>query len=316
MKGRSHAVTSLLAALALLLAAPAAGVLIASGDGTGNTRSPRPDLPWQHVGRRGEFSAIYLGHRWALTAAHVGAWGVEFAGRDYAPIDRSVTTVVNRDGSPSDLIAFRIDARTAGTSAAPPLPLLPIARTRPAPGRALILVGNGYDRGEAIGWIGATGDTHRGWRPASSRRLRWGTNRLDAAPDEITFRGITTRVLAMTFTPPRAPDATPYEAQAVKGDSGGAVFVREQGRFVLAGIIIVRSEHAGQPEGAALFGNRTYAVDLSAYRDQLVALTRPDCADERDNDDDGAVDFPDDPSCIRPGSNSEQGRARGPGPLP
>jgi len=299
-----------LAALGSLLAVPAGGVLIASGDGTGNTQPPRPDLPWQHVARRGEFSAIYLGHRWVLTAGHIGAWNVAFAGGDYAPIDQSVTTVLNPDGSPSDLIAFRIDARKARASPAPPLPLLPIARARPAAGRALILVGNGHDRGETIEWTAARGDTYRGWRPAASRRLRWGTNRLDAQPDEITLRGVTSKVLAMTFDPLDAPDATPHEAQAVKGDSGGAVFVREQGRFVLAGIIIVRSQHAGPPEGAALFGDRTYAVDLSAYRDQLVALTRPDCADERDNDDDGAIDFPDDPQCLRPASNSEQMRGQ------
>jgi hypothetical protein len=242
-----------------------------------------------------------------LTAAHVGADNVEFAGRQYAPIASSITSVVNHDGSPSDLVAFRIDARSPATETDPALPLLPIARTRPRAGRALLLVGNGYDRGEALTWAGATGETHRGWRAARSRRLRWGTNRLDAAPVELTFRGITTRVLAMTFNRPRAAGATLNEAQAVLGDSGGAVFVRQQGRSVLAGIIIVRSEHPGQPEGAALYGNRTFAADLSVYRDQLVALTRPDCADERDNDDDGAIDFPDDLGCSAPGSDSERG---------
>jgi hypothetical protein len=145
--------------------------------------------------------------------------------------------------------------------------------------------------------------------------MRWGTNRLDPEPGELTFRGVRTRVLAMTFLPADAPAATEHEAQAVVGDSGGAVFVRRRGGFALAGVMIVRSEHPGQPEGAALFGNRTFAADLSAYRDQLVALTRPDCADERDNDDDGAVDFPDDPGCSDPTSDSERAGALGSGTM-
>ena len=109
----------------------------------------------------------------------------------------------------------------------------------------------------------------------------------------------------MTFTPLGGPASSPHEAQAVTGDSGGAVFARDGGRIVLAGVILMRSEHPGQPAESALYGNRTFAADLSAYRAQLIALTRPDCSDERDNDDDGAVDFPDDPDCPGPAGDTE-----------
>ena len=52
---------------------------------------------------------------------------------------------LNRDGTPSDLRAFRIDGD-------PGLGLLPIARERPPAGSRLILVGNGHDRGAATFW--------------------------------------------------------------------------------------------------------------------------------------------------------------------
>ena len=122
-----------------------------------------------------------------------------------------------------------------------------------------------------------------------------------------TLPAFTTRVLAMSFTAPGMPGATLREAQAVVGDSGGAVFAQQDGRYVLAGVLILRSGYDGQPEGTAMFGNRSYAADVSVYREQLVALTRPDCADERDNDDDGAVDFPADTDCRSPAHDSEAG---------
>ena len=287
-------------ALFALLALPAAAVLIASEDGSGNDRAPSADFPWDHVGRCGEFSALYLGNRWVLTAGHVGATAVAFGDQLFRPVAGSNTALRNEDGSASDLVAFRIDAADG-----PPLGLLPLARDRPEDGEQLFLVGRGHDRSEALEWRDASDRALRGWHAAPTRSMRWGTNRLDGDLAELEFRGTTTRVLAMGFSAPDDATRTDFEAQAVAGDSGGAVFVRRDDRFELAGILIVRTAHSGQPEGAALFGNRSFAADLSAYRAQLVALTRPDCSDERDNDSDGWTDHPDDPGCSSPSHDSE-----------
>jgi len=67
---------------------------------------------------------------------------------------------------------------------------------------------------------------------------------------------------------------TPYEAQAVSGDSGGAMFYEGDDGWLLAGIIDAVELWPGQPGGAAtaVFGNLTYSVDLSAYRDQIQGI--------------------------------------------
>jgi hypothetical protein len=216
------------------------------------------------VGKRGDFSAVYLGHRWVLTAAHVGAASVQFAGREYAAIESSITTIADRNGAPSDLVAFRIDRGVGSPGpSGPPLPLLPIARSRPPIGSPLILIGNGLDRGEELRWTGESGRAFEGWRSAATRHLRWGTNRLDSEPVDLTFRGIRTAVLAMTFSPPNAPDATPHEAQAVVGDSGGAVFVSNRGRLELGSSVPVRQPHLrGRSERLSRSAGRAHATRL------------------------------------------------------
>src|SRR5580698_7856406 len=52
-------------------ASSARAVLIATGDGTGNTTAPADDPGFANVGILASGSAIYLGDGWVLTAAHV-----------------------------------------------------------------------------------------------------------------------------------------------------------------------------------------------------------------------------------------------------
>ena len=53
----------------------------------------------------------------------------------------------------------------------------------------------------------------------------------------------------------------------------------------------------GQPAQSSIYGNLTWCADLSQYRQQLIDLTRPQCANENDDDGDGLADWPADPDC-------------------
>lgn len=43
-------------------------VIISTGDGTGNTAAPIDDPGWANVGHYRDFTATYLGNRWAIAA--------------------------------------------------------------------------------------------------------------------------------------------------------------------------------------------------------------------------------------------------------
>jgi hypothetical protein len=105
---------------------------------------------------------------------------------------------------------------------------------------------------------------------------------------------------------------TPHESQVAVGDSGGGAFVRDGDHWALAGVLFAADTFPSQPAHTAIFGNTTFAADLSVYRDQIVARTRqPACRDGLDDDDDGLVDFPDDPGCRSPDDADELTRCRG-----
>jgi hypothetical protein len=61
------------------------------------------------------------------------------------------------------------------------------------------------------------------------------------------------------------------------GDSGGAEFVKVNGTWMLAGVLFNFDAYDGQPAATSLFGNHTYAADLSFYRGQIVPVVTPSC---------------------------------------
>lgn len=63
-----------------------------------------------------------------------------------------------------------------------------------------------------------------------------------------------------------------YEGIAGAGDSGGPVFVEEDGEWKLAGITSFTLSRGGQPTNTAAFGNTTGVVDLSKYDSFLPDL--------------------------------------------
>jgi hypothetical protein len=250
---------SLLLLLPLLCAQASLAVIIETGDGTGNTSAPSPDPGWDYVGRRGAPTAVYLGDGWVLTANHVGSGAVVLDGISYPAVPGSETRISNPDSSLADLIVFAI-------SPYPAWPLLPIATTTPTVGTDVVLIGRGRDRGLATSWDPngpPPPGPYAGYEWDTTRTIRWGTNQIasiPAAPVLDTF-SITTAFDA---------GATPHEAMAADGDSGGALFVDNGGSWELAGLMFAIAGYSGQPPETALYGNLTYSADLAFYRDDIL----------------------------------------------
>jgi hypothetical protein len=195
---------------------------------------------------------------------------------------------VNPDLTPADLMVFRIDP-------SPNLPLLRIRATAPSSNGNVTMMGAGNLRGAATSWSGYDGFFWSG----NTVGMQWGTNRVFAT----SFAG-GSWTLSTDFTKVTSGGTT-HEAQAALGDSGGALFMKNSAQvWELAGVLFAVGPFSGQPDSTALFGkpsqpvgNKTYAIDLSVYRQQLIDLTRPECANEQDDDGDSLVDWPADPGC-------------------
>ena len=289
---RSAFVKVLLSA-ALIVGAPlgdARAVIIESGDGTGNVTAPLDDPGWANLATRANLTAVYLGRRWMLTAEHVGAGDVVLEGQTYSPVPGSAISFENPDTSQADLMVFKVFGD-------PGLPRLEIPSSPPVVGDSLIAVGNGLNRGAATTFMG-----FGGYEWGIGDAVRWGTNIVS----EIDIWVGTTYSFAATFTDPLDPSATADEAAGANGDSGGGVFIKVGGEWYLAGTIFSISQYVDQPSTTSIYGNELYAVDLSFYRDDILAvIEQKSCSDGLDDDGDGFTDYPADPQCRGPNDDSE-----------
>jgi hypothetical protein len=290
----------LLLFLLLLLAAPAGAVLVDSGNG--NTTAPADDPGWANVGLVGSLNGVYLGHGWMISAAHVGIASdraVLLDGVDYFPIVESRVVIKHDASRYADLQVFQIDAVPEH------LPVLPIRATTPSLGTPVVMIGRGYDQGTFNTWDAG------GWNWATTRTKRWGTNHiggvLGGSPDPVGSRrlysgGKVTQALVVEFNENAA--GSDHEAIVTTGDSGGGLFIENGSGWELAGIEFAVGVANGQPARTSIYGNDTYSVDLSYYRDQILDIVRP-CDDGADNDGDGLVDLAD-PGCFWEGDGSEE----------
>ena len=212
-----RASASLLVAAALHCShAPAFAVLLlGTGDPAANTTAPTGELAgsgWQYQGRFGDFLGTAVGRNFFITAKHLGALGrvFTFHGVDYEVVQRI-------DDRWSDLTIWRV----AGD-----LPVwAPLYPREDELGQRLVVIGRGGERGSDVVKEGAL----RGWSWGAETRVeRWGEN----VVSRIAYAGVEKYFLYAAF------DSTggPNEAHLTSGDSGGAVFLNDGGRWKLAGI--------------------------------------------------------------------------------
>ena len=236
---------------------------------SGNTSAPtglsgQPSDPgFANVGQVNGSTGVYLSDGWVLTANHVGAGAFVSNGQSYG-----YNGVDSYQINGTDLRLFKL-------STFPVLPSLNLATSSPSVGSAVVMIGAGRTAQDSLTNWYVDADTptwtwsedqfvgadyiFSGFVTDSSKSVRWGTN---------TINGFTTLYNSPAFyTYFSNTNPTSYEAQAVRHDSGGAIFTQNGTNWELAGTIVAVQPFNGQPGGVnnAIFGNYTIAIDLSAH---------------------------------------------------
>jgi hypothetical protein len=259
----------------------ALAVVIAGGDGLGNTNAPVDDPGWANVGQFniGQNSAVYLGNRWVLTAYHVRSNDspsqVRLAGTWYGLDTNSWTRITNASGTHADMVLVR-------TTATPPLPDVTLRSTQIPNNASLLMIGNGRQRHPTNSyWNSAWQETNQAAAAYTGFLMtggflaqRWGSNTIVNAQKSVnigdTYFGVTTTSFRVYFDEDQGAD----EAQATIGDSGGPVFYNSGSTWQLVGMMFNMSVLSGQPwPSTVVYGDTTWSANLttSAYYDQLTA---------------------------------------------
>lgn len=274
----------LLTLFPLLFASPAGAVVVISG--AANTTAPSGQPYFSNVGRVGGATGIYIGGGWVVTAAHVAPSlpaSATFGGVAYTTAAGSYHRLGNPAGSGlsalTDLAMFRL-------ATSPSLPTVPIATAIPAVGTDVMMIGAGrlqsatpaYWQVTPVAgpnndiWTQVTppGQSYNaaGFYAAGAYTLRWGENEVDANGLTVAYgygdvRGYTTVFDIGVMT---------HEAQAINGDSGGGVFHQVAGAWQLSGMMVTIATYENQPAYTAVIGNETYMLDLTYYRNGILAV--------------------------------------------
>jgi hypothetical protein len=236
--------------------------------------APADDPGWNRVGKvgSGAGSGVYLGQGWVLTASHVGAGDFTVDGQTYLAKQGSLERLKNADDSWADLIVYELQT-------SPNLGDVRISSTRPTASSLVTMIGYGLEQQpDIVFWDSAwgvlpspSGASRYGYAIGGDYTKQWGENAVLAGSGSVDSGFGAVSSFATQFVD--AGVNSTY-AQAVPGDSGGAVFYKNGSLWELAGIMHATSNYPGQNKWATVaYGQDTYIADLSVYRDQIVAIT-------------------------------------------
>ncbi len=235
-------------------------IFLATDDVQHNTTPPGDNSGWQYEGKFIGFLGVPIAPNFFITAQHIGGNpgdGFDFHGDIY-------TTIAVHDCPASDLRIWEVDHGK-------PFPTYaPLSSGVADVGATAAIFGRGTRRGaqivvggEAKGWLWGVGDGVE----------RWGRN---TVAQTVSSAGLG-EFLSCDFDNPGLAD----ECHLSVGDSGGGMFVLENGLWRLAGIHYsvdgpFRIGTLGSPFNAALFdaGGLDYLVDET----QQLWISLPDLA--------------------------------------
>ncbi len=188
------------------------------------------------VGSWNGSTAVAVGDRWILTAAHVGGrerGRFEMNGERYRGVERFVN-----EGA--DLALIRVSDALSGWHA---------ITDDAGRGDEVLLAGAGRVAGDSVG---------DGYEWSGDRGLLWGANEIESTGDGR---------IAMEFDGDRR-GSVEFEAGFAMNDSGGGVFtVSDEGELLLAGIARGVSEL-----GVTRRGSMSYAVLLGDHMDWIRSI--------------------------------------------
>ena len=275
----------------LVLAGPEArAVVVAGANGGGNTSNNTTAAQmatqlgltntafYNNVLAYSDASSVYLG--WANTVSGPRAYllsAMHINLSNTMLINAVLYSVTRQSIADSDLALLTL-ANVDGIM--PPLPTVNLATSAMSIGTNVIMAGLGRDRVQDATTDANTPDSvsltsGNGYTTTTPQVMRWGTNTTISASGPpgpssptatISVGGRLTVSFRTEFETPITGDwLTSSEAQAVRGDSGGAAFDSDGN---LRGITVAVS---GTNAEWAVFGERTWFADIATYKNDIDA---------------------------------------------
>jgi len=255
--------------LLLFLTFPANAVVNAGGD---QNSPPADDPGFNNVGTTvppqvrcggSGLGGVYMGNGWVLTAGHVGANDMCFNGNRYSWDQNTPTVQFSYQGVTQDLILFRLVPPWPDQD--PTIHPLPIISQTPTQGTQATLIGNGDGRGDPSTEIMVScpfgpGGQCPAWPWVGETSKTWG---------HATVTGPIFGAQFETFF-----DLPPADtSNGAIGDSGGGVFIKVNGVWMLAGIMDQITGYCDVQNTSVQGCQGTAQFDLSLFRSQIVLYT-------------------------------------------
>lgn len=216
-------------------------IFLGPQDNTRNTTTPGDNSGWQYEGKFGSVLGVPIAPYFFITAKHVGGsvgFVLDLHGEMY-------TTIAVHPSPNTDLQIWEVDH-------AKPFPTYaPLATAAGDIGTMATIIGRGTRRGDEV----IVNDVLKGWKWGIADQVqRWGRNEVEGFLNGGLTEG---QLLYCNLDNPGLPD----ECHLSDGDSGGGMFVLENGLWRLAGINYsvegpYRTTAGGVSFNAALFDQR------------------------------------------------------------